>query len=1188
MQPGFWQEGVRVTMQCQSSRPNHREARLFIRAIFGFLVLMASAAAQNPAPKRPHQPAVGLSSLQHFVFIVKENRSFDNYFGTFPGANGATTGMISTGQVIPLGHTPDQLPRDFCHSWGCTLADVDNGRMDKFDVSATDPAKLCNLNGDYLCYSQLTSVDIPNYFAYASAFTLADNTFSSIHATSTPNHFYTVAAQSGGAFAQSSGVLLCDGNIGATITVIDSLGHVTKPFPCFDFATLVDSLEAAGISWKFYSPSKTNFNPLDGINHIRNTALWNKVVPDTQFVTDAQTGQLPAVSWMVSAGPYSEHPAWSSCQGENWSVEQLNAAMQGPDWNSTAVFLTWDDFDGLYDHVPPPQVDQFGLGPRVPLIIISPYAKPKHISHTQYEFSSFLTLVEERYNLASLTDRDASANDMLDAFDFNQQPLPPLILPTRNCSPLGSNALTFPAQAVGTTSPGKAVDLINYADTALTISKIQTQGADFSQTNNCPSALPPNAGQPLSCIINVSFSPTATGNRTGTLTVTDSDPTSPQNVSLSGTGTNVALSPALLDFGTRTLLSGGASKSATLTNLGSSALAITSIAASGDYSQINSCGTSLSAGGSCNITVSFIPTAAGARYGTVTITDSDAGGPQVLNLTGVGTAVNLSPASLSFGIQPVGSKSAAQNVTLLNQGNASLAISSIGVLGSIGQTTLDYSQTNACGSSVAAGGSCTITVTFSPTAIGLQTGSLLIYDSEAGTSPQSVSLTGTGSANAAPLVNQPLVPASAAPGGSTFTLTVAGTGFLSASVMNWNGSPLATTFVSPSKLQATVPAARIAAAGTASVTVKNPSPGGGISNVVFFQIRTAASPGTLTKTDISVGVQPQAVVSGDFNNDRKLDLAIVNSNSNQLSILLGNGNGTFTLKSSPVTGNDPVAIATGDFNQDGKPDLVVANYSDSTLSVLLGNGDGTFTAAPGAPPATSAGPVAVATGDFSRDGRLDIVTVNALENDASTLLGNGDGTFTTELNGATTGTTPRSLAIGDFNADGKLDLAFVNQGNNNVSVLKGNGDGTFTKNRSPITGKAPSCLVTADFNGDGKLDLAVTNQTDNTVSILLGKGDGTFSQSFTAATGNAPVAATLGDFDGDGKLDLVIANSLNNTVSILLGNGDGTFRPRTDSPTGASPTSVAAGDFNGDGKLDVAVTSSAANSVSILQQATHP
>jgi hypothetical protein len=143
-------------------------------------------------------------------------------------------------------------------------------------------------------------------------------------------------------------------------------------------------------------------------------------------------GNLPNVCWIVS-GPTSEHPPDSSCLGENWTVQQINAIMQGGDWDSTAIFVTWDDFGGFYDHVPPPKVDNFGFGPRVPLLIISPYAKRGYISHTQYEFSSLLKFAESRFKLAALTARDTVANDMTDSFDFDQAARPPLVLQAREC-----------------------------------------------------------------------------------------------------------------------------------------------------------------------------------------------------------------------------------------------------------------------------------------------------------------------------------------------------------------------------------------------------------------------------------------------------------------------------------------------------------------------------------------------------------------------------------------------------------------------------------------------------------------------------------------------------------------------------------------------------------------------------------
>jgi hypothetical protein len=298
--------------------------------------------------------------------------------------------------------------------------------------------------------------------------------------------------------------------------------------------------------------------------------------------------------------------------GENWSVQQLNAIMQGPDWNSTAVFLAWDDWDGLYDHIPPPQSDQFGLGPRVPMIIISPYAIPGLVTHTPYEFSSYLKLVEERYGLSPLTNRDLTTNDMLDAFDFNQSPLAPLILPTRTCSPSGTSDLHFPPQQLNRPSAAQTVTFTNFGSTPLTINNISTTG-DFSQTNTCPRILPAPSPGPHLCNINVVFTPTATGTRTGTLTVNDSDPTSPQVTTITGTGTSVTFSTPLLKFGTQLVQSTTAAQTATLNNAGPGTLFISNIAASGDYGQSNNCGSSLSAGSNCTIFVTFTPTTTGVR-----------------------------------------------------------------------------------------------------------------------------------------------------------------------------------------------------------------------------------------------------------------------------------------------------------------------------------------------------------------------------------------------------------------------------------------------------------------------------------------------------------------------------------------------------------------------------------------------
>ena len=366
-----------------------------------------------------------LTAVQHTIIIVKENHTFDNYFGGFPGGNGATSGLISTGQTVPLGFMPDRDAAYLCNSWACALQAMDHGKMDQFDIS----------NGGLSAYTTVSESEIPNYWAYARRFALADQYFTSVHGPSLPNHLFLVGAQSGGAISNESnagGGTNCDGTPSGLVSVINQQGNIMQQSPCFDFPTLPDALQRVGISWKDYTDYG---DPLSSIKQIRNSSLWaTNVAPSAQLLEDLKNGQLPAVSWVFSADPDSDHPPFSVCEGENWTVNILNALMESPEWASTAVFITWDDFGGFYDHVPPPQEDQFGLGPRVPLLIVSPFAKKGYVAHEVYEHSSILKFVETRYGLQPLTSRDGAASDMLGIFDFGHPQQSRLVLPLRQCS----------------------------------------------------------------------------------------------------------------------------------------------------------------------------------------------------------------------------------------------------------------------------------------------------------------------------------------------------------------------------------------------------------------------------------------------------------------------------------------------------------------------------------------------------------------------------------------------------------------------------------------------------------------------------------------------------------------------------------------------------------------------------------
>jgi len=332
----------------------------------------------------------------------------------------------------------------------------------------------------------------------------------------------------------------------------------------------------------------------------------------------------------------------------------------------------------------------------------------------------------------------------------------------------------------------------------------------------------------------------------------------------------------------------------------------------------------------------------------------------------------------------------------------------------------------------------------------------------------------------------------------------------------------------------------------------------------------------------AVGSNPHSIVAGQFDAGGHLDLAVANLGGDTVSVLLGNGDGTFQHQTIYTVGSGPDAIATGDFSGDGRLDLAVANFGGETVSVLLGNGDGTFQ--PQVTYAVGLEPYAVVVGNFDSDGHIDLAVANSLDATISVLLGNGDGTFQPQVTYAA-GTFPFSIAAGNFDSDGHLDLAVADSfASNTVSVLLGNGDGTFqpqSEKRNAV-GSGPIAMVAGDFNSDGRIDLAVPSYTFNDVSILLGNGDGTFQPQITYAVGSAPEAIVAGDFNGDGRTDLAVVNSGSNDVSVLLGNGDGTFQHQVTYRVGSDPRAIVAGDFTGNGRLDLAVADGGSGAVSVL------
>ena len=470
--------------------------------------------------------------------------------------------------------------------------------------------------------------------------------------------------------------------------------------------------------------------------------------------------------------------------------------------------------------------------------------------------------------------------------------------------------------------------------------------------------------------------------------------------------------------------------------------------------------------------------------------------------------------------------------------------------------------------------------------------------------------------NPVPLVNQPLVPSSAEPGSPALMLTVNGAGFVSASVVNWNGTPLYTSFVSADKLQADVPASNLDRASTAYVTVSSPAPGGGTSNPVPFTTTKPTTSVTLVPVMHAVGVTPaEGLVVADFDGDGESDLAVFGAfspscgaTSGAISILLGNGHGGFKTKSTICSyGNAPFAGVAGDFNHDGKMDLAVLSANGdvpcgdagcAALTIYLGNGDGTFTEYKNF--GLDGDYFSIATADFNRDGNLDLAVsyVYFGTPDVAVFLGDGKGSFNYSSDLSDIYLLSSSLAVGDFNNDGIVDIASVGGGGitgegvhiGPVAIFLGKGDGTFTlaPSQPNMTLAKPGSVMTGDFTGNGNLDLAIADEGSTTLTILKGKGDGTFTQvSGEPALPKSSNLVGMADFNGDGILDLAYSTA-SNTITLFLGKGDGTFQPGLSGTVANGQfAGGGVGDFNGDGRLDLAIANSS-DSFFILRQKVPP
>jgi phospholipase C len=396
-----------------------------------FFVGMAPVVGYSGVEARIARPPQ-TDPIQHIVILLRENHTYDNLFGRFPGGDGTVMGRQIDGDKVRLSRTPEPTPLVLGHTDGAAQIAINRGGMDGFSrmVNAVQ-------DGRRVALSQYQASDIPNLWAYAKHFTLDDHFFSTVAGPSFPNHLALVAGTSGGIVDDpvfnSHHDWGCNASPQGWVDAIDAntgMEHVVHP--CLPMNTLADELQSRGISWGFYSASPTNRTGLwKAISTPHEVGFWQHIRPESSFISDVQSGQLPAVSWVMTSAKYSTASNFGVCPGENHVVTQLNALMQSPLWYSTAAFVTWDDFGGFYDHVPPPRFNDISYGPRVPDIVISPYARPRFIDHSRHDFTSILRYVEDKYGLPRLSEYDRHAISIRDDLNFSQNPIPPVVLRVR-------------------------------------------------------------------------------------------------------------------------------------------------------------------------------------------------------------------------------------------------------------------------------------------------------------------------------------------------------------------------------------------------------------------------------------------------------------------------------------------------------------------------------------------------------------------------------------------------------------------------------------------------------------------------------------------------------------------------------------------------------------------------------------
>jgi phospholipase C len=411
-------------------------------AVAGGVLFSCTGGKRVPLVQDPTPTIETGTPIKRVIYVMLENRSFNNLFGKFPGVQGTTTGNL-LGTEIPLRSCPEYLPGDLPHDHAAYLNDYHAGQQDGFGGGAF---------GDPWAYTVHDGHQLPNYWMWAKEYAISDRFFASVAGPSYPNHFFFIAGQSGGVIDNpenigtrqlpDNGGLFkswgCDA-VGDDVFVFtkDRAGNLAKHDTCFRFKTVGEQLDGIGVDWAFYAASPgqpgyfwTAYNGIHDVFH--DQPYWDAhVKPVDRILNDIAANKLPAVTWVTPRFQESDHPPYSSAWAHNWVTGIVNGVMKTDMWEHTAIFVTWDEWGGFYDHVPPPAVDDLGLGFRVPLLTIGPYVRRGVIDDEIGEFSTPLRFIADNWGLPYLTPRIAKTHNFSHVFDFTKPPRAPVIAPAK-------------------------------------------------------------------------------------------------------------------------------------------------------------------------------------------------------------------------------------------------------------------------------------------------------------------------------------------------------------------------------------------------------------------------------------------------------------------------------------------------------------------------------------------------------------------------------------------------------------------------------------------------------------------------------------------------------------------------------------------------------------------------------------